>query len=99
MAWHIEHCTVLFFERFSETIPAPLLKISAKRTQLERGDTGPLRPCDLLEARETLAKDGRGPPLRSPAPRELGLVGGGSGGGSGGSLLGGEGVPTKGNPI
>ncbi|CAM9859248.1 unnamed protein product [Pylaiella littoralis] len=72
----------------------------AKRAQLERGDAGPLRPSDLLQARETLAREGRGPPLRSPAPRERGLVGGGGGiRGSGGSLLGGGGVLTKGNPI
>ncbi|CAM9770619.1 unnamed protein product [Scytosiphon promiscuus] len=74
----------------------------AKRAQLERGDTGPLRPSDLLGARETLARDGRGPPLR-PAipPRQYGMVGGGGGGGgvNGRSLLGGTGVLTKGNPI
>eukprot|EP00903_Cladosiphon_okamuranus_P017819 g16398.t1 len=71
----------------------------AKRSQLERGDSGPLQPSDLLQARETLARQGRGPPLRPPTPRERGLVGGGTGIRGGGSLLGGGGVLTKGNPI
>ncbi|CAN0208511.1 unnamed protein product, partial [Hapterophycus canaliculatus] len=74
----------------------------AKRAQLERGDAGPLRPSDLLEAREALARDGRGPPLQPEVPpRQYGMVGGGGGRGGvrGRSLLGGAGVLTKGNPI
>ncbi len=76
---------------------------AAKRAQLERGDAGPLLPADLLEARETLAKEGRGSQLRPPPPRVGGFGDGGGGGGGydggGRSLIAGSGVLTKGNPI
>lgn len=67
---------------------------TAKCAQLERGEEGPLRPKDLLEARERMARDGRGPPLQpsSATARERGPVGGGRTSGSGARLI-------KGNAI
>lgn len=74
-----------------------LAEFSAKRAQLQKGEQGPLRPQDLLEARDRLARDGRGPPLSTgslePA-RERGMTAGGfrSSLGGGGRLIKGDAI-------
>lgn len=55
-----------------------LSPITAKLAQLKRGESGPLRPEDLLEARRRLAASGKAPPLCSSSSRAPGS--GGTGG-------------------
>ncbi|CAN0354895.1 unnamed protein product [Ascophyllum nodosum] len=44
----------------------------AKRAQLSRGESGPLKPKDLLDARDRLAASGKGPPLSRSSGRAPG---------------------------
>ena len=65
-------------------LPASALT-AAKRAQLSRGESGPLKPKDLLDARERLAISGAVPQLSSSSGRAPGV-----GGSARKSLLGGR---------
>lgn len=54
---------------------------------MNRGEEGPLQPMDLLDARERLANEGRGPPLQPSSVTQDRVIGGISVGRAEGSRL------------